>query len=132
MEIDNFSKNMHYGFELFPLDSPKSADSGPTHSGGPLDLLILDPGLKDMGSHHHHLNLIVARYFTARGVSVMVAANRFSTGQVFPYTVIPTFSCSPYRESETTSSQDYSSQVITTAAEVCSLLLNRKRPYVLP
>ncbi|MGP1678339.1 MAG: hypothetical protein ACTS6J_14420 [Burkholderiales bacterium] len=97
----------------------------------PLDLLILDPGLKDMGSHHHQLNLVVNRYFTSRGVPVIVAANRVSKGKVFPYTVSPAFSYSPYDDSDTTRSKDYSIQVITTAAEVRSIFANRKRPYVL-
>ena len=59
-------------------------------------LIILDPGLKDSGSHHHQINLDVFEKFEEK-VDIFVLANdKAKTNENMPYVMYPNFAYSVY------------------------------------
>ena len=102
-------------------------------------LLILDPGLKGVGSHHHKLNQAAAASIDH---SVKVIANRlFKADQdQVSYEVIPEFEYSIYDEKADLSSNDYlkivnsftasMSRVLADISAACSLYCHTPSPAV--
>lgn len=79
--------------ELFSRNESKQSNN--KNSLEKKTLIILDPGLKDKGSHHHHINASIKNTISAN-IDFLVLANTKANIDLFEYEIKPIFSYSIY------------------------------------
>ena len=123
-----------YGVEIFIWDLlhlDENCASGPYHETKPLThnlgiqqkdqlVIVVDPGLRDVGSHHHKINSQLANDLDETEILVL-CHQQFDAGNL-NYQTRPVFSFSVYDDRPNLSSEDYCYQVSVFTKELTQAL----------
>jgi hypothetical protein len=87
------------------------------------EIIVLDPSLRDRHSHHHVINLNLARCAQARSARLRVFGHRRTViaDTTFGYTVVPHFRRSIYEDTPLLSNASYAEQVLAHRDDVIGL-----------